>query len=89
MVESITYRWFGHSSSDPGKYRTKEEVDSWKKKDPLLKFEKYLIENKIATKEELNEIEEKSKKKIEDAVEFAKNSPEPSIESVFEDIYAD
>ena len=89
LVESITYRWFGHSSSDPGKYRTKEEVDSWKKKDPLLKFEKYLIENKIATKEELNEIEEKSKKKIEDAVEFAKNSPEPSIESAFEDIYAD
>ena len=89
LVESITYRWFGHSSSDPGKYRTKEEVDSWKKKDPLLKFEKYLIENKIATKEELSEIEEKSKKKIEDAVEFAKNSPEPSIESAFEDIYAD
>ena len=89
LIESITYRWFGHSSSDPGKYRTKEEVDSWKKKDPLLKFEKYLIENKIATKEELNEIEEKSKKKIEDAVEFAKNSPEPSIESAFEDIYAD
>jgi len=89
LIESITYRWFGHSSSDPGKYRTKEEVDEWKKKDPILKFRKYLIENKLATDEELDKLEEVSKQKIEASVEFAKNSPEPTIESAFEDIYAD
>ena len=89
LIESVTYRWFGHSSSDPGKYRTKEEVDEWKKKDPILKFGKYLVENKIATQEELDKLDEISKQKIEDAVEFAKNSPEPTIESAFEDIYAD
>jgi TPP-dependent acetoin dehydrogenase complex, E1 component, alpha subunit len=89
LIESITYRWFGHSSSDPGKYRTKEEVDEWKKKDPILKFRKYLVENKLATDEELDKLEEVSKQKIEASVEFAKNSPEPTIESAFEDIYAD
>ena len=89
LIESITYRWFGHSSSDPGKYRTKEEVDEWKKKDPILKFRKYLVENKFATDEELDKLEEVSKQKIEASVEFAKNSPEPTIESAFEDIYAD
>ena len=89
LIESITYRWFGHSSSDPGKYRTKEEVDEWKKKDPILKFRKYLVENKLDTDEELDKLEEVSKQKIEASVEFAKNSPEPTIESAFEDIYAD
>ena len=89
LIESITYRWFGHSSSDPGKYRTKEEVDEWKKKDPILKFRKYLVENELATDEELDKLEEVSKQKIEASVEFAKNSPEPTIESAFEDIYAD
>ena len=89
LIESITYRWFGHSSSDPGKYRTKEVVDEWKKKDPILKFRKYLVENKLATDEELDKLEEVSKQKIEASVEFAKNSPEPTIESAFEDIYAD
>ena len=88
FIESITYRWFGHSSSDPGKYRTKEEVDEWKLKDPNLKFRNYLLENNIATEEELVELEQKSKKQIEDAVEFAKNSPEPTLESAFEDIFA-
>jgi len=88
LIESVTYRWFGHSSSDPGKYRTKEEVDGWKLKDPNLKFRNYLLENNIATEEELVELEQKSKKQIEDAVEFAKNSPEPTLESAFEDIFA-
>ena len=89
FVESVTYRWFGHSSSDPGKYRTKEEVDGWKLKDPNVKLRNYLLENNIATEEELTELEQKSKKQIEDAVEFAKNSPEPTLESAFEDVFAD
>jgi len=89
LIESVTYRWFGHSSSDPGKYRTKEEVDSWKAKDPNIKFRNRLIEEGIATEEELTKLEENSKQKIEEAVDFAKNSPEPTLESAFEDIFAD
>lgn len=89
LVESLTYRWFGHSTSDPGKYRTKEEVDSWKKKDPILKFRSYLVDNNLATEQELDELDVLSKTAVEDAVKFALNSPEPSYESAFEDIFAD
>ena len=89
FVESVTYRWFGHSTSDPGKYRTKEEVDSWKKKDPILKFRSYLVDNNLATAQELDELDVLSKTAVEDAVKFALNSPEPSYESAFEDIFAD
>lgn len=89
LVESLTYRWFGHSTSDPGKYRTKEEVDSWKKKDPILKFRSYLVDNNLATAQELDELDVLSKTAVEDAVKFALNSPEPSYESAFEDVFAD
>jgi pyruvate dehydrogenase E1 component alpha subunit len=89
LVESVTYRWFGHSTSDPGKYRTKEEVDSWKKKDPIVKFRNYLVDNNLATVQELDELDVQSKTAVEDAVKFALNSPEPSYESAFEDIFAD
>lgn len=88
LVESITYRWYGHSTSDAGKYRTKEEVDSWKKKDPIIKFRNYLIENNLATQKELDDIDKASKQSIEDAVQFAFSSPEPTLESAFEDIFA-
>lgn len=89
LVESVTYRWFGHSTSDPGKYRTKEEVDSWIKKDPILKFRSYLVDNNLATAQELDELDVQSKTAVEDAVKFALNSPEPSYESAFEDVFAD
>ena len=89
LVESVTYRWFGHSTSDPGKYRTKEEVDSWKKKDPIVKFRNYLVDNNLATVQELDELDVQSKTAVEDAVKFALNSPEPSYESAFEDVFAD
>jgi len=89
LVESLTYRWFGHSTSDPGKYRTKEEVDSWKKKDPIVKFRNYLVDNNLATVQELDELDVQSKTAVEDAVKFALNSPEPSYESAFEDVFAD
>lgn len=89
LVESVTYRWFGHSTSDPGKYRTKEEVDSWKKKDPIVKFRNYLVDNNLATVQELDELDVLSKTAVEDAVKFALNSPEPSYESAFEDVFAD
>lgn len=89
LVESVTYRWYGHSTSDPGKYRTKAEVDGWKKKDPILKYRKYLVDNKLASEEELDEINKKSTEAVEESVKFAMNSPEPTLESAFEDIFAD
>lgn len=89
LMEVESYRWFGHSTADAGIYRTKEEVDEWKKRDPLKKFADYLIKNKVATEEELLELENASKKRIDDAVEYAKNSPDPTIDVAYEDIFAD
>lgn len=89
IIEVESYRWFGHSTADAGVYRTKEEVDEWKKKDPIKKFEKYLLKNNIATAEALEKIEEASKQRIEAAVEYAKNSPDPTLDVAFEDVFAD
>lgn len=89
LVESLTYRWYGHSTSDPGKYRTKAEVDEWKKKDPIVSYKNYLIDNKLATEQELDEINKKSVAAVEESVQFALNSPEPTLESAFEDIFAE
>ncbi|MBF6597039.1 MAG: thiamine pyrophosphate-dependent dehydrogenase E1 component subunit alpha [Fermentimonas sp.] len=88
LVESITYRYLGHSTSDPGKYRTKEEVDEWKIKDPIPRFEKYLLDNKLATKQDIEAIEKLSEDAVEESVKFALSSPEPTLESAFEDIFA-
>ena len=89
LVEAISYRWLGHSTSDPGKYRTKEEVDEWKQKDPITRFRNHLIENKIASEKELDELYDASLAAVEESVKFALSSPEPTLESAFEDIYAD
>ncbi|KXT75423.1 Acetoin dehydrogenase E1 component alpha-subunit [Streptococcus sp. DD10] len=89
LIESVTYRWLGHSSSDPGKYRTREEVEEWKKKDPIEHLRKYLTENGIATAEELDAIQASVKEAVEASVKFAEESPFPPLETAFEDIYAD
>ncbi len=88
LVESITYRWLGHSTSDPGKYRTKAEVDEWKKKDPITRFKDHMLKNSIATEEEVKAIEDASMADVEESVTFALSSPEPTLESAFEDIFA-
>ena len=89
LVEAVSYRWFGHSASDAGKYRSREEVAEWKLKDPNVKYKNYLLENGIATEEELKEIEDRSKATIDDAVEFAKESPFADGAIAFQDNYAD
>lgn len=88
LIESKTYRWLGHSKSDAQIYRSKEEVEEWKKKCPIKRFRKYMLENNISTEEELDTIEKNARQAIEDAVEFANNSPNPPIETVTEDVYA-
>lgn len=89
LVEAVTYRWFGHSASDAGAYRTREEVEAWKKKDPNLAYRNYLLEKNIATEEELSKLDEKAVNVIKDAIEFAKNSPLAREEDAFSDNYAD
>ena len=89
LVESKTYRWLGHSKSDANVYRTKEEIEEWKQKDPIEKLKKYLLKKKYFNEEELIKIEEKAKEDIEKAVEFSNNSPDPELETALTDVYAD
>lgn len=75
LVEVRTYRYRGHSMSDPGKYRTAEEVDEWKKRDPVGVARRRLIEEARASEDEIAAIEAAVKEEIEDAVRFAEESP--------------
>ena len=88
IVEGITYRWLGHSKSDANRYRTKEEIQSWKDRCPIKTFEKYLIENNVITQQEADEITNGAQEDIARAVEFAQQGSYPDIETLEEDVYA-
>lgn len=89
LMEAETYRWFGHSASDAGAYRSREEVTSWKERDPIEAFRATLFEEKTATLEELDDIRERSIKAIDEAVRFAKEAPYPDESVAFEDNFTD
>ncbi|ANU09583.1 pyruvate dehydrogenase (acetyl-transferring) E1 component alpha subunit [Planococcus antarcticus DSM 14505] len=88
IVEAKTYRSKGHSKSDAKKYRTREEEKEWLLRDPIKLMAKVLIEEEIFTQQEAEEIKADAKKEVEESVEFAKNSPEPTLDALMEDIYA-
>ena len=88
FIEAITYRYRGHSISDPGAYRTREEIEEWQKRDPIMRMENYLKENSMITDDEIKAIREEISAEIQDAVEFSENSPFPSKEELYTDIYA-
>lgn len=87
LIECMTYRWYGHMVGDPCVYRSKEETEKWKAKDPILKLEKYLLGNNLITQEEMEQIKANCKKEIEEANEYALNSTEPVFADMFKDIY--
>jgi TPP-dependent pyruvate/acetoin dehydrogenase alpha subunit len=88
LIECKTYRFLGHYTGDPsGSYRTKQEVDEWKKRDPIVVYRAKLFAMGLANEDELIEIEQKVAKEIEEAVVFAQNSPDPTPGEAFEDIY--
>jgi pyruvate dehydrogenase E1 component alpha subunit len=86
-LEFKTYRFRGHSMSDPQKYRTKEEVAEWKMRDPIELVKARILNDKIATEEELSEIDAKIKDQVAEAVKFAEESPYPDASEAFKDIY--
>ena len=87
LMEIRTYRYRGHSMSDPQKYRTKEELDAKKDEDPILRLKAYILEHKMATNEFLDNVDEEVKKEVMESVEFSENSPFPDLETIYEDIY--
>jgi len=88
LIECKTYRYCGHSRSDPGNYRPKEEVEYWKARDPIIQFQKKLFEMDILTQEEDKSIKINIEREIEEAVNFALESPLPLPETALEDVYA-
>ena len=89
MLEIMTYRFRGHSMGDPERYRNQEEVKKWEEQDPIGIYCDYLIANKKASLEELNQIDDRALADVQQAVEFAEASPEPALESLFDDIYVE
>lgn len=87
LLEMRTYRYKGHSMSDPRKYRTKEEEEAYMKQDPIEKILKTILENKFATQKQIDAINQKVKDQIEEAVRFAEESPLPEPEDLYREIY--
>jgi pyruvate dehydrogenase E1 component alpha subunit len=89
LLEIKTYRYKGHSISDPQKYRTKEELEEYKAKDPIHILLKTIEENKIVADEEIKAINERVDKAVEESVKFAEESPWPNDDEVLKDVYVD
>jgi pyruvate dehydrogenase E1 component alpha subunit len=83
-----TYRFHGHHAGDPLNYREKEEVERWRLQDPIEKARKIAIESGAMTEAEIADLEQRIEAQIEEAVEFAKNSPDPTVDQLMTDIYA-
>ncbi|MCF0146002.1 MAG: thiamine pyrophosphate-dependent dehydrogenase E1 component subunit alpha [Eubacterium sp.] len=89
LVVEHTYRTSGHSKSDGNLYRTKEEIQWWKDRSPIVRFRQYLTENKIFTDAEIDKMQEKADKVVNDSVEYAKAQPQPAVADLEADVYAD
>ncbi len=87
LIECKTYRWRGHSKSDRNRYRTVEEIDSWKKKDPVKRFENQLREFQFLSADEITAVATQARKDVEDAIEYAKAGTDPDPTTVVRDVY--
>jgi pyruvate dehydrogenase E1 component alpha subunit len=89
LLEFRTYRYKGHSMSDPGKYRTKEEVEEYKHRDPIESVRAHILENKWATEAQLEALDEEIKEAVQKSVDFAEASPYPLPEEIYRDVYVE
>ncbi len=89
LIECKTYRWYGHSRSDPRAYRTRQEEAQWKERDPILVLSQKILEADLATQTELDEIEQIARVEIERALKFAlEESPNPDPKNLFDGLFA-
>jgi pyruvate dehydrogenase E1 component alpha subunit len=87
LVESVTYRYRGHSMADPEEYRTKEEVEEWRGRDPIAVFSRRLIDEGVLGEEEIEKLDREEMATVDEAVKFADGSPFPDLDSLYDDIY--
>jgi pyruvate dehydrogenase E1 component alpha subunit len=88
LLEIRTYRFMGHSMSDPGNYRTRAEIEKYQERDPIKLFSATLLEEKIVDEKTLEEIDRKAHEEVEDALRFADESPLPDPAELYTDVYA-
>jgi pyruvate dehydrogenase E1 component alpha subunit len=88
LLEVRTYRFMGHSMSDPGNYRTRAEIEKYQERDPIKLFSASLLERKIVDDKALAEMDKKVREEVEDAFRFAEESPLPDPEELYTDVYA-
>lgn len=90
FIEAKTYRLVPHTSNDDDRrYRSREEVEEWAKKDPLIRFAAWLREHDIASKRKIEEMQEKAAREVDEATEYAENAPTPAPESALERVFVD
>jgi pyruvate dehydrogenase E1 component alpha subunit len=89
LLDIQTYRYKGHSMSDPQKYRTKDEVSEYQKKDPILHVRNVMLDQGWATEEELKAVEKEVKAEVEACIKFAEDSPLPEAHELYEDVYSE
>ncbi|MBU3691373.1 MAG: pyruvate dehydrogenase (acetyl-transferring) E1 component subunit alpha [Solirubrobacterales bacterium] len=87
LVEASTYRYRGHSAADPEVYREKSEVEAWREKDPIDGFVRICLEDGVLTEEDVEALRQEAEREVLTAVEFADASPEPPLDSLYDDLY--
>ncbi|MEO6915606.1 MAG: thiamine pyrophosphate-dependent enzyme, partial [Chitinophagaceae bacterium] len=89
LLEIKTYRYKGHSISDPQKYRTKDEVEEYRQRDPIESILKTILDKKFATQQEVDEINKRVSDQVAESVTFAEESPWPNDDELLKDVYVD
>jgi TPP-dependent pyruvate/acetoin dehydrogenase alpha subunit len=90
LIEGVTYRMGPHSSSDdPTRYRSKEELEEWQRRDPIVRFRKYLEKKRIWNESDEKKVQEDTNREIDEAIAYAEKIPRPALETLFTDVYAD
>ncbi|MEA2361250.1 MAG: pyruvate dehydrogenase component alpha subunit [Thermoleophilaceae bacterium] len=87
LVEAVTYRYRGHSMADPEEYRTKEEVEEWRQRDPIKAFADRLLDEGVLTAEDVERFDQQAIEAVDEAVKFADESPFPDLDSLYDDVY--
>jgi pyruvate dehydrogenase E1 component alpha subunit len=87
IVEAFTYRYRGHSAADPEVYREREEVEEWRQRDPIESFARRCVEAGVLGEREVQEVRDKAEATVTEAVEFADASPEPALDTLYENLY--
>jgi pyruvate dehydrogenase E1 component alpha subunit len=87
LVEAVTYRYRGHSMADPEEYRSKEEVEEWRERDPIQAFARRLDDEGVLEQDEIEKLDEEAIAAVDEAVKFADKSPFPDLDSLYDDVY--